>query len=226
MCDKVLQIEVFLSSNISGLTIRCLCCAHRTNCQWGNSWNLRVSWERSTGILSNWLQLGCLLLGCCSKAAEDWTSDRWEWLGFPTPTFSPSPRVQGRGVWADLRRAALWAPSARDRTAWTWRVPTPTTSCSWSTKCGGLQMCCSTSRKLASDPLAPFFPFYLPSCSEVEITYSQAQVFNVFNSLTVACFPVSFGPHFLLFHLDSRDGLWCWHTQDMNVSGPFTEDAF
>lgn len=148
MCDKVLQIEVFLSSNISGLTIRCLCCAHRTNCQWGNSWNLRVSWERSTGILSNWLQLGCLLLGCCSKAAEDWTSDRWEWLGFPTPTFSPSPRVQGRGVWADLRRAALWAPSARDRTAWTWRVPTPTTSCSWSTKCGGLQMCCSTSRKL------------------------------------------------------------------------------
>lgn len=148
MCCKVLQIEVFLSLNISGLTIRWLHCAHRTNCQWGNSWNLRVSRERCTGILSNWLQLGCLLLGCCSKAAEDWTSDRLEWHGFPTPTFSPSPRVQGRGVWADRRRAALWAPSARDRTAWTWRVPIPITSCSWSTKCGGLQMCCSTSRKL------------------------------------------------------------------------------
>lgn len=148
MCVKVLQIEVFLSLNISSLTIRCLRCALRTNCQRGNSWNLRVSRERCTGILSNWLQLGCLLLGCCSKAAEDWTSDRWEWHGFPTPTFSPYPRVQGRGVWAGRRRAALWALSARDRTAWTRRVPIQTTSCSWSMKCGGLRMCCSTSRKL------------------------------------------------------------------------------
>lgn len=46
----------------------------------------------------------------------------------------------------------------------------------------------------------PLFPFYLPSSSELQIMYSQAQVFNVFNSLTFASLPVFSGPFFLLFH--------------------------
>ncbi len=44
----------------------------------------------------------------------------------------------------------------------------------------------------------PLFPFYLPSSSELQIMYSQAQVFNVFNSLTFASFR-SFSGHFSSF---------------------------
>lgn len=41
----------------------------------------------------------------------------------------------------------------------------------------------------------PLFPFYLPSNSELQIIYSQAQVFNVFNSLTFASFQFFFPGH-------------------------------
>lgn len=66
----------------------------------------------------------------------------------------------------------------------------------------------------ASDPLAPFFPsLSFPSSSELQITYySEARVLDVLNSLT-------FRPQFFPFHLDSRDGLWLWHTHGTNVSG-------
>lgn len=65
----------------------------------------------------------------------------------------------------------------------------------------------------------PLFSFYLPSSSELQIMYSQAQVFSVFNSLYFAFFLVFLKPCFLIFRPHSRDGLWHWRTQGTDVSG-------
>ncbi len=53
----------------------------------------------------------------------------------------------------------------------------------------------------------PLFPFYLPSNTELQIIYSQAQVFNVFSSLTFASFLFFFRAMFPPFSPHSRDGL-------------------
>ncbi len=65
----------------------------------------------------------------------------------------------------------------------------------------------------------PLFPFYLPSNTELQIIYSQAQVFNVFSSLTFASFLFFFRAMFPPFSPHSRDGLWHWRTQGTDVSG-------